>query len=74
MTAEENIDIDMVFGSKRNRVSLGILCVVLGIAGALVTYKYTPPIGSVILIVCGLIMIFCWEWWMTFVREKIHGH
>lgn len=52
----------------RYRVLYGTFVIVLGIVTALVTYKYTFPIGSIVLVASGLILIF-WKRW----NNIMHG-
>lgn len=46
-----------IFGS-RLRVLYGTFFIVLGIVTAIVTYKYIFPMGSIVLVLSGLILIF----------------
>jgi hypothetical protein len=46
----------------RLRVLYGTFFIVLGIVTALVTYKYIFPMGSIILVLSGIILIF-WKKW-----------
>jgi sugar phosphate permease len=46
-----------IFGSGFG-ISYGICLIILGIILAMVTYRYVFPIGSILLILSGLILIF----------------
>ena len=46
-----------IFGSRLG-IFYGICLIVLGIILAIVTYRYVFPIGSILLILNGLILIF----------------
>jgi hypothetical protein len=57
----------------RSRVLYGTFFICLGIVTALVTYKYIFPMGSIMLILSGVFLIF-WKKWncMThrFIADK----
>lgn len=42
----------------RLRVLYGTFLIILGIVTALVTYKYIFPMGSIVLVLSGLVLIF----------------
>ena len=46
----------------RSRVLYGTFFIVLGIVTALITYKYIFPMGSIVLVLSGIIFIF-WKRW-----------
>lgn len=53
-------DIEVI--GPRHKVLYGTFFIVLGIVTALVTYKYIFPMGSIMLVLSGLILIF-WKKW-----------
>ncbi len=53
---------------KRLRILYGTIMIVLGIVSMIVTYKYVVPIGSMLLIIVGLALIF-WRRWKRMVCE-----
>ena len=58
-----------VFGS-RLRILYGTFFIVLGIVTGIVTYKYIFPIGSIMLVLSGLIFMF-WKRWNRMVYGVI---
>lgn len=61
---ERNVEII----GPRLRVLYGTFLIVLGIVTALVTYKYIFPMGSIILVLSGVILIF-WKKWNSVIRD-----
>jgi len=57
------------FNSTKERKLLGIFLILFGIAITIITYKYVIPLGSIIAIVWGLIILFKWEWLMNFFKR-----
>lgn len=56
-------DMVEVIGILRFRLLYGTFFIILGIILAIVTYRYVFPIGSIMLVLSGIILIF-WERWM----------
>jgi uncharacterized membrane protein len=56
-----------VIGTKL-RVVYGTFLIILGIVTALVTYKYIFPMGSIISVLSGLVLIF-WNRWNYMIRD-----
>jgi hypothetical protein len=54
----------------RHRILYGIFFIVLGIATAIVTYGHVFPIGSIVLVLSGLIFIF-WKWWIRMIYNIV---
>lgn len=69
---EDNVTI---FGS-RFRVLYGTFFIILGIATAMVTYKYVFPMGSIMLVLSGLILVFYkrYNYMMHRVMLKVVGN
>lgn len=65
-------DVVTIFGSIFG-IFYGICLIFLGIILAIVTYRYVFPIGSILLILNGLILIF-WKRWIYMVRGIILGY
>lgn len=49
--------IDPEFPFSKLNLVLGSLMIILGIITWIITYKYVIPIGSTILIICGIFLI-----------------
>ena len=43
--------------SPKTNIILGIIMIILGIWGLIVTYKYVLPIGSIFLIISGTFLV-----------------
>jgi hypothetical protein len=64
-----------IFGSRLGTL-YGICLVILGIILAIVTYRYVFPIGSILLVLSGLILIL-WKRWIYMMHcamSKIAGN
>jgi hypothetical protein len=63
-----------IFGS-RLRILYGIFFIVLGIVTGVVTYRYVFPMGSIMLVLSGIILIFWkrWNYVVHCVMMKITG-
>jgi hypothetical protein len=57
-----NMESNVEVIGRRFGVLYGTFFIVLGIVTALVTYKYIFPIGSIMLVLSGAILIF-WKKW-----------
>jgi hypothetical protein len=59
-------DIEVI--GPRHKVLYGTFFIVLGIVTALITYKYIFPMGSIVLVLSGLVLIF-WKRWNYAIRD-----
>ncbi len=66
--AKDNVEYDVI-GSKF-RMLWGSMMIILGIIIGVFTYKYILPIGSIYMIVSGLILIF-WKQCRSMIRNIV---
>lgn len=71
---EDNIGEKMEYDIfvPRLRILYGILAITFGIISGIVTYKYVFPLGSIMLILSGIIFIF-WKRWNRMICHIMTG-
>ncbi len=65
---KDNVEYDVV--ESKFRILWGTMMIILGVITGVFTYKYVLPIGSIYMIVSGLILIF-WKQCRSMIRNIV---